>query len=157
MLLIGVALVCFCWACHQVQSRMERLFSTLKLHGSPAGCSRCWMRIGLPWQWETASGLITVLSAGKRPVGPFSALANSLGRTSSWVEHALACFGESHLIPRVWKIKGGHVYSYSHTIYAPTRGAYIQSILESNWLVLKIYVSLYVFYFNECCYHIFTG
>jgi len=31
---------------------------------------------------RTASGLIAVLSAEKRPVGPFSALANSLGLTN---------------------------------------------------------------------------
>jgi hypothetical protein len=30
----------FCWACHGVQSCVERLIRTLKLHGSPAGCSR---------------------------------------------------------------------------------------------------------------------
>ena len=112
--------------------------------------SRRWTRIEFPWQWETALGCIAVISAGKRPVGPFSALANSLGLTSPWVEHACACFGGSRLIPSVRKIKGGHMYSYSYTIYAPTKGAYIESILESNWLILKIYVSLYVFYFRKC-------
>ena len=36
------------------------------------------------------------------------------------------------------------MYSYLYTIYAPTMGAYVESILESNWLLLKIYVDLYV-------------
>ena len=67
--LIGVALVCFCWACHHVQSRVERLIRTLKLHESPEDCSRWWARIGFPWQLETASGCITVLSAGKDLLG----------------------------------------------------------------------------------------
>jgi hypothetical protein len=102
------------------------------------------------WQWETASGLISVCSAGKRHVGPFPALANSLGLNSPWVEHARECLGESCLIPSFWKIKGGHMYSYSYTYYAPKMGAYTKSTLESNWRVLKIYVNLYAFYFSKC-------
>ena len=94
-------------ACHVVQSCMERLYSTLKLHGSPMGCSRQWTRIGFPWQLETAFGRILVLWAGNRPVGPSSGLANSLGLSVPWVESACACIGESHLIPSVCKIKGG--------------------------------------------------
>ena len=150
MLLVGVALVRFCLACHDVQSCMERLIRTLKLHGNPAGCLWRWTHIGLPWQLETAWDRIAVLSAGNRPVGPSSGLANSLGLTSPWVEHARACIGESRLIPSDWKIKGGHVYSYSYTNYALWTGAYIISILESNWLVLKIYVNLYVFFSSKC-------
>ena len=85
-----------------------------------------------------------------RPVWPSSGLANSLGLTVPWVECARACIGESHLIPCVWKIKGGHVYSYSYTNYAPGTGAYIISILESHWPVLKIYVNLYGFFSSKC-------
>ena len=146
MLLIGVASVCFWWAFHDMQSCVERLFRILKLHGSPAGCSSWWMHIGIPWQLETAWGCIMVLSAGNRPVGPSSGLANSLGLTVPWVERACACFGKSRLITSVRKIKGGPVYSFSNPNYAPGTGAYIISILESHWLVLKKYVNLYNFF-----------
>ena len=125
MLIVGVASVHFWLACHDVRSHVERLIRTLKLCRSPAGCSSRWTRIGFPWQLETALGRIAVLSAGNRPVGASSGLANSLGLTSPWVEGARACIGESRLIPSVWKIKGGHVYSYLNTNYAPVMGAYI--------------------------------
>ena len=59
-----VASVCFCFAWHDMQSRLERLIRTLDLHGSPAGCSR-WSHIGFPGHLETALGRIAVLLAGK--------------------------------------------------------------------------------------------
>ena len=135
MLLEGVPSVCFCLVCHRVQWCVERLLKTLKLHGSPAGYSSRWTHIGFPWQLETALGQIAVLWAGNRPVVPSSGLANSLGLTVPWVEHA-HFIGESRLIPCVWKIKGGHLYSYLYANYAPGTGAYILSILESHWLAL---------------------
>ena len=60
---------------------MERLFRTLKLHGSPAGCSSRWARVGFPGQLEAAWGHIAVHLARNRPVGPSSGLASSLGLT----------------------------------------------------------------------------
>ena len=137
MLLEGVTLVCFCFACYDMQSPVERLIRTLKLHGSPAGSLWWWTHFGFSWQLETALGRITVHSAGNRPVGPSSGLANSFGLTNPWVERARVCIGESCLIPSVRKIKGGHVYSYLYTNYAPSMGAYIISILESYWLIQK--------------------
>jgi hypothetical protein len=86
----------------------------------------------------------------QRPFGPSSALANSSGLTSPWVECARTCYRESRLIPSFWKIKGGHVYFYLHTIYVPSMGAYIISILESNWLVPQIYVNMYLSQKIDC-------
>jgi hypothetical protein len=121
-------------------------FRTLKLHGSPAGCSSRWTR-GFPWQLETARGRIAVHLARKRPVRPSSGLANSLGLTVPWVDCARVCIGESRWIPSVCNIKGGHVHSYLNTNYAPGMG---EVFLESHWLVLKIHVNLYIFIFSKC-------
>ena len=150
MLLVGVALVCFCLACHEVQSCVERPFWTLKLRGSTAGCLSWWTCIGFPWQIETACSHIAVLWAGNRPVWPSSGLANTLGLSSLLVEHACMCIGESCLIPSVRKVEGGYVYSYSYTNYAPSMGAYNICILESHWLVLKIFVDLDNFFPSKC-------
>jgi hypothetical protein len=52
------------------------------------------MRIGFPWQLETALGPIAILSAGNRHVWPSSGLANSLGLTVPCVQCARVCIGE---------------------------------------------------------------
>ena len=146
MLLVGVASVCFFISLSWCVITCGKLFMTLKLHRSPAGCSIQWTRVGFPWQLETAWGCIAVHLVRNRPVRPSSGLANSLGLTVPWVDRAHACIVESRLIPSVQKIKGGHGYSYYYSNYAPGMGAYILSIFESHWLVLKNYVNLYIFF-----------
>ena len=150
MHLVWVESVCFFISLSWRVITRGKLFRTLKLHGSPVGCFSRWMRVGFPWQLDTAWGRMVVHLARKRPVRPSSGLANSLWLTVPWVDHAGACIGESCWIPSVCKTKGV-TYTPICVLIMPLERVHILNVfLESHWLVLKIHVNLYIFIFSKC-------
>ena len=82
MILVGVASGTFFFGLHCVQMCMDKPPFMLKWHGSPTGCLRCWIHVGLPWQVKSCLELFSDFSNCQNHLGLTTAVDSSSGLTS---------------------------------------------------------------------------